>query len=349
MQERGNLPNLPQVGSDLQGRIVVADVVMEFLPDFNVAPAEGQGVRSRDLKGKTFEWTDLKIVHEFGEDSPYKGHAVAYVDHPDDLARLGKTMGHCAGTHFVWACEERIWAFFTIITTADMQPHTTLHAKQLKWVGKRHPRDTAEYPYVGRGKTCPDCGGYGGHGRDGRPFYYGDPGIIRCKKCNGTGNWSANNPDAVPYPKASAGGYPTYADVVKAFESVGRKYEAGKYAPLSFDSQTYEIPKGYKEPLQNFEGLFGRYTIKQRPAGVDDETWATYEKTVAAMKAQFDKGNGAVQIVGRTFKFDSKEWYVLSFSGRGQGRASNTAYRGMLHEFFVAGSKKKKKKEADGN
>lgn len=322
-----------------------------------VAVAAGRGVRSRDLKGNQFKWTDLNIVHEFADDSPYKGHAVAYVDHPDDLAALGKTMGHCAGTHFVWACEERIWAFFTIITTNDMQPHTTLHAKQLKWVGKPHPRDTAPYPYarIQGYISCDECRGYGGHRKNavgkGVPWYWGDPGVIKCVKCNGTGSYQQPQDKGkdvpVPRARASAGGYPTFADVVAAFESVGRKYEAGKYAPMEFNSQTYEIPKNYKEPIANFDRTFGRQIIAQKPAGVEDATWDTYVKSVAAIKAQYDKGNGAVQVVGRTFKFDSKEWYVLSFSGRGDSyQMSNTSYRGMMHEFFVECSKKKKENNA---
>jgi hypothetical protein len=318
-------------------------------------PLAGRGVRSRDLAGTQFKWTDLKIVHEFADDSPYKGHAVAYVDHPDDLGALGKAMGHCAGTHFVWACEERIWGFFTIITTKDKQPHTTLHAKQLKWVGKNHPRDTAPNPYANRLGgyiTCEECKGYGGHREDGTPYYYREIGVKTCSKCKGVGAYllpvkAEKGETPVPVPQSSFGMYPTFADVVAAFESVGRKYEAGKWAPLNFDSRTYEIGRGYKEPILNFDSQFGRFTLKSCPAGIDKETWATYEKTIAAMKAQFDQSNGSVQIVGRTFKFDGKEWYVLSFSGRGDSYlANNTTYRGMMHEFFVESNKRKKVTDA---
>lgn len=320
------------------------------------AVADARGTRSRDQKGNQFHWTDLKVVHEF-TDGPYKGYGVAYVDHPDDLAALGKTMGHCAGTHFVWACEEKIWSFFTVVTLADMQPHTTLHAKQLKWVGVPHPRDLAEFPYergINRGPKCKMCNGYGGVNSKGQAGwvdnYYG---FKTCKECKGNGylpRKTEKGAKPVPYPRSSSGGYPSFADVVAAFESVGRKYEAGKYAPLQFNSQTYEIPKNYKEPLQNFDGLFGHCVIQGKPAGVSDETWTAYSKSVQSVKAEFDKGAGAVQIVGRTFKFDSKEWYVLSFSGKGDYYGNGdgmTSYRGVMHEFFIECNKKKKKESND--
>lgn len=309
------------------------------------------GVRSKDLKGKQFKWADLKLVHEFDDASPYKGHAVAYIDHPDDLAALGKTMGHCAGTHFIWACEEKIWYFFTVVTLADMQPHVTLHAKQLKWLGKSHPRDTAPSPYVNNGQTCTKCRGYKGLRGDGRHYYIGYAGVKKCDHCNGTGYEPAKTEGKekpVPRPRASAGGYPTFKDVVAAFESVGRKYEAGKWGPHQFNSRTYEIPRNYKEPIANFDSLYAYNVINQRPDGVDDTTWDQYRKALASMKAQYDKRAGAVQIVGRAFKFDGKELYSLSFSGRGDSYLNNnTEYRGMMHEFFIECNKKKK--ESNGS
>lgn len=312
--------------------------------------ADARGTRSRDNKTKSFSWTDLKLVHEFGDDSPYKGHAVAYIDHPDDLAALGKTMGHCAGTHFIWACEEKIWYFFTVVTLDNMRPHVTLHAKDTKWVGKNHPRDKAEYPYAKHGgSVCHACRGYGGiQKRDGRPYYLGYPDVVKCKTCKGTGHIPAEG--QIPFPKSSDGYYPSYKDVCAAFESVGKKYEAGKYAPLEYNSRTYEIPKNYREQLPNFEGRYGRLMLQQKPEGIEAATWKEYQQVVAAMKAQYDKGNGAVQIVGRTFKFDNKNLVVLSLSGKGDyysAENGQTKYRGMMHEFFVASSSKKK--EADGN
>lgn len=304
-------------------------------------------IRSADLKAKQFEWTDIKRVHEITE-GDLKGYAVAYIDHPDDLARLGKTMGHCAGTHFVWACEEKIWYFFTIIGP-NGQPHITLHTKQLKWLGKDHPRDAAPYPYQGgyREKQCPECRGYGGKYEVGNGIgYYGDPDVVQCDFCNGSGYYTPQQEKGedvpVPQPKSSAGGYPTYKDVCAAFESVGRKYEAGKWAPLSFNSRTYEIARNYKEPLKNFDAYYGRYIIKNKPADVDKATWDAYQKACQSMKAEFDKNCGAVQIVGRTFKFDGKELYVLSLSGKGDAFVTGlTKYRRALHEFFVESSKRK--------
>lgn len=86
------------------------------------------------------KWKAPHVLHEFDG-----GYQLIYVDHPDDLATLGTIQGHCAGTHFVWACEERIWYFFTVVDKNGV-PHNTVHAKQMKWVNKIHPRDNKPRP-----------------------------------------------------------------------------------------------------------------------------------------------------------------------------------------------------------
>lgn len=83
-----------------------------------------------------YNWVDPKVLQEF--DGGYK---LLYLHDAADLAILGTAQNHCAGTHWVWAVEEKIWYFFTVIDK-DGKPHSTVHAKQLKWLNKAHPRDS---------------------------------------------------------------------------------------------------------------------------------------------------------------------------------------------------------------
>lgn len=83
-----------------------------------------------------YNWVDPTVLQEF--DGGYK---LLYLHDAADLAILGTAQNHCAGTHWVWAVEEKIWYFFTVIDK-DGKPHSTVHAKQLKWLNKPHPRDS---------------------------------------------------------------------------------------------------------------------------------------------------------------------------------------------------------------
>lgn len=56
-----------------------------------------------------------------------------------DLKQLGDYQGHCGGFHFPW-----VWAgseYFFIICHADGTPGATVHAKDVRWVGIKHPID----------------------------------------------------------------------------------------------------------------------------------------------------------------------------------------------------------------
>lgn len=86
-------------------------------------------------RGGAVEWKSPIVAGEFADD-----WKLLYLHTPDDLAILGRAMGHCSGTHFVWACEERIWYFFALVDGKGV-PHGTLHTKEEKWLGKAHPRD----------------------------------------------------------------------------------------------------------------------------------------------------------------------------------------------------------------
>lgn len=101
-------------------------------------PAKAKGVRGRDRAKVEHEWKDVQRLHEWDD-----GWYLGYVSDPDDCATLGYLMGHCAGVHWVWTVEEKIWYFFALFDP-DGIPHSTIHAKQASWIKKPHPRDTAE-------------------------------------------------------------------------------------------------------------------------------------------------------------------------------------------------------------
>lgn len=110
-----------------------------------VIKAPAKPVRGKD-RGKLMkelgDWTEPVVVGEFD-----KGHKLLYLPHPDDLALLGKLMHHCSGTHFIWACEEKIWYFFALVDAKGV-PIATLHTKEEKWLGKAHPRDSFPRPNI---------------------------------------------------------------------------------------------------------------------------------------------------------------------------------------------------------
>jgi hypothetical protein len=97
-----------------------------------------KGVRGSDRAKQKYEWHDVKRVKEWDD-----GWYIGYVDNPEDTATLGSLMGHCAGAHYVWTHEERIWYFFALFDPSGV-PHSTLHAKQASWMNKEHPRDNGE-------------------------------------------------------------------------------------------------------------------------------------------------------------------------------------------------------------
>ena len=103
-----------------------------------MAEVELKPVRGKDrgkLMKKLGDWTAPIVVGEFADDLK-----LLYLPDPKDLALLGNLMHHCSGTHFVWACEERIWYFFALVDKNGV-PHATLHTKELKWLNKPHPRE----------------------------------------------------------------------------------------------------------------------------------------------------------------------------------------------------------------
>lgn len=98
------------------------------------AAVKERGVAGRDRK-KISDFKDVKRVYEF-EDGSYIG----YLDTAEDTAMLGKVMGHCSGTHFIWTIEEKIW-YFLALFDAEGVPRVTIHAKQATWMNRTHPRD----------------------------------------------------------------------------------------------------------------------------------------------------------------------------------------------------------------
>ena len=89
--------------------------------------------RGRDRQAG--DWKSPVVAGEFDD-----GYKLLYLHTPEDIATLGRIMGHCSGTHFVWACEERIWYFFALVDSKGV-PKGTLHTKEEQWFGKNHPRD----------------------------------------------------------------------------------------------------------------------------------------------------------------------------------------------------------------
>ncbi|HEY6020307.1 MAG TPA: hypothetical protein VIY48_10495 [Candidatus Paceibacterota bacterium] len=145
-------------------KIEVGDLLKELVED---NPFAGPRIdnyekqRGRDRTG--MDWKAVENLYTVAK-GKYKDYYIGRVVDPDDCAQFGKTMGHCAGTHFIWVNEEQIWYFFGLFSP-DGIPHVTVHAKQKKWLNKPHPRDTAkELPrdpkYRGYGGIPASDGGY---------------------------------------------------------------------------------------------------------------------------------------------------------------------------------------------
>lgn len=297
--------------------------------------------RSRDRAKQEFEWEAAKVIYEFPEGHTLAGHTVVYLDNPNDTAQLGKLMGHCAGTHFIWTAEEKVWYFFAMLGP-NGQPHVTIHAKQTKWLNKRHPRDEAESMPIreGGGTVCLECKGYGGRTPGGENWYPGEREATRCEACDGSGI----GPPPKGFVAASAAGYPTFQDVLNAFESLGQQYEAGKYKPLRFTSNTYDRLMHNGGGIVTFAYQYGGPIAK--PKFGSTEAYNAYVKAYKALADEYDKEVGAVKIEGRPFKFDGKQLTVLSFTGKGQTEARK--YRKGFHECLVELAKSKKE-VADGS
>lgn len=299
-----------------------------------MAAAAPAAVRGSDRKKQQFEWVDVKRVQEY-EDGWYLG----YLDHPTDLATLGRLMGHCSGTHFVWACEERIWYFFALFDK-DGVPHGTLHAKEKKWLGKDHPRD--KQPPIPqknpRGIKCPNCNGWGEEYKNGR--------YKRCTKCGASGFLPAPDDANVIEPiRASAGGYPSFEDVKAAFEKAGLQYESGKYCALQYNSRTYEggAQGDYYGGARDFDRLYPDvFRNTGKPEGVEDALWAEYTKLFKKLRDEYNKNNGFIKIAGRVFKFDGKELIVLSWADKDQYGEGKQAYRKLIAEFLNDHTKSKR-------
>lgn len=86
-------------------------------------------------KGIYKVWKDPEVVHTFDD-----GWSIIYVRTKEDLTTLGNLQHHCAGSQWVWAIEEKVYYFFALVDP-DGNPHSTIHAKQASWIGKKHPRD----------------------------------------------------------------------------------------------------------------------------------------------------------------------------------------------------------------
>lgn len=295
--------------------------------------AAAPAVRGRDRKKQDFEWVDVQKVQEFDD-----GWYVGYVNHHKDLATLGYLMGHCSGTHYVWACEEKIWYFFGLFDK-DGVPHGTLHAKEKKWLDKEHPRDTAKV-IPQQQAYCNRCNG-GGY-EPGQPW-----GGTRCKTCKGSGFEPVKPGDKVVN-VVKKGLYATYEEVLAAFKAAGLEYTPGEYRPLSYNSRTYDSgAKGdYEGGRQSFDYRYGNQ-IPEKPDGVSDEVWAQYTKVYKSLKDEYNKNNGFIKIAGRVFKFDSKDLIVLSFSDKNQYGEGKNEYRRKIAEFLNNHTKSKRIKKEE--
>lgn len=272
-----------------------------------VKPVKAKGVRGSDRAKILAEtgWTDAKVVGEFEE-----GHKLLYLPHPYDLALLGKTMGHCSGTHFVWASELKIWYFFAIVDAKGV-PLGTLHCKDVKWIGKAHPLDAEVRKQASVGMPP--------------RFFFG------------------NYPEKVyktkAYLRRNEGYYVTFATVEAAFKEAGLEYEPGKYAPPNgLSSHAYDNPRGYKErDLLGWDGVYFQ-PIPRRPAEVSEALFAEYQRCWKAMKDEYDKNIGNFAVVGRRFKFDAKTLIILSFSNKSQYNMAGR-YRFWLRDWINAHQK----------
>jgi hypothetical protein len=241
---------------------------MQFVPGV----PKVKGVRGSDRAKQKYEWHDVKRIKEWDD-----GWYLGYVDHPEDTATLGTLMGHCAGAHYVWTHEERIWYFFAIFDP-DGVPHSTIHAKQASWMDKVHPRDNSdEIPLEAQ-------------------------------------TWNIN--------------YPTLSIVTECFKKAGLEYEPGKYKPARYTSCTYDFlisGRGYRDDADSFEYQYSpACVLNSRPKDVDEGVWAAYVKAAKAVEDNFAKNRGAIQVVGRRFKFDGKWLILLSASNKSQSGANGT-------------------------
>lgn len=116
----------------------IAFNALDMLFEPNVEQKENIRGRDRAKLVDDTTWVNVERIHEFDD-----GWYVGYCGDPADTATLGKLMGHCAGTHYVWTYEEKIWYFFALFDPSDV-PRTTIHAKQASWINKPHPRDNSE-------------------------------------------------------------------------------------------------------------------------------------------------------------------------------------------------------------
>jgi hypothetical protein len=249
-----------------------------------------------------YQWKDIDTVYEIKE-GQHKGWSVAYIKDAADLAYLGYVMGHCAGTHWVWACEEKTWYFFALLDPKGL-PKDTVHCKWEKWVGKTHPRDPLGrgYDQAGGMELPPDV----------------ETALKEIRYNRNAGLYGS-------------GGYTTFPQVEAAFKACNKEYEPGKYK-ATFLNSTYG--GGYKDRLDDnsWDRNYGPYQLHRQPPGIDPDVWDQYTKLMQKMKAEYDKKNANVQVGGRVFTFDTKKIVVVSY---------NQTYRTVYGDWLIHMGKKK--------
>jgi len=110
--------------------------------------------RNRDLRKDGVAWKDPVVLHEFPD-----SWKILRLIEPEDLKQLGDIQQHCSAAHTFWVKDNPITYFFVLVDEVGV-PKLTLHAKQLKWFCKRHPKHAKSPRYNGGsygGYTITDC------------------------------------------------------------------------------------------------------------------------------------------------------------------------------------------------
>jgi hypothetical protein len=246
-------------------------------------------MRGRDRKKVGVDWAEPETVWENDE------YAIYYLSHPFDLAALGSLQRHCSGTHWVWACEEKVWQFFALVDKASRVPHLTIHAKDVAWFkAKPHPRDSLPSPASA---------------------------LPQDKEVKTYSGYSYAAPARIPLHCGS--GYATYYDVLLAFETAGVAYEPGKFGPVNYSCGTYDYAawKGMKDA-----------EVKKDAPKIPKEPKEKYSEKWYDWYYQYGSGRYAPPTPKIPLDFQGRPCVILSVTGKGQ--VDGTEYEDYVKEWY---------------
>lgn len=126
----------------------------------------------------------------------------------------------------------------------------------------------------------------------------------------------------------------------KRHPSDGRyRYRSGGYDyGAKSDSGNPSWDNLYIDPFNSASAFVYPRAPKGRPAEVDPELFADFQRCWKAMKDQYNKKVGNFKIAGRRFNFDGQDLTVLSLANRSQ-TASNSEIRCWVRDWLNAHQK----------